>query len=223
MIFIAVLTPAQNQLTNLPSLFITTTNKQPVADKVNWIPGNILIKSNDSTEVMNMPTDIRGRGNSTWNMPKKPYRIKLGSKTNLLNLPAKEKNWVLLANYADKTLIRNAVAFKISNLIGLKFSPSARFVDLTLNDQFLGNYMITDQMEVNPLRVDIDIPLAADTLQPTISGGYFLEIDGFAASEPVWFTTDKGLKITVKTPDSDKIVPAQLNYIKNYIADFENR
>jgi len=222
-IFLTVLTPAQNQLTNLPSLFITTTNKQPVVDKVNWVPGNIIIKSKDSTEVLNMPTEIRGRGNSTWNMPKKPYRIKLGSKTNLLNLPAKEKNWVLLANYADKTLIRNAVASKISSIIGLKFSPSARFVDLTLNDQFLGNYMVTDQMEVNPLRVDIDIPLVTDTLQPTISGGYFLEIDGFAASEPVWFTTNKGLKITVKTPDSDKIVPAQLNYIKNYIADFENR
>jgi len=223
LIFMAALIPAQNQITNLPSIFITTTNKQPVVDKVNWIPGKIIIKSIDSTEDLNMSTDIRGRGNSTWNMPKKPFRIKLGSKTNLLNLPAKEKNWVFLANYADKTLIRNAVAFKISNIIGLKFSPSARFVDLTLNDQFLGNYMITDQMEVNPLRVDIDIPLATDTLQPTISGGYFLEIDGFASSEPVWFTTGKGLKITVKTPDSDKIVPAQLNYIKNYIADFENR
>jgi len=223
LIFMAALIPAQNQLTNLPSIFITTTNKQPVVDKVNWIPGKIIIKSIDSTEDLNMTTDIRGRGNSTWNMAKKPYRIKLGSKTNLLNLPAKEKNWVLLANYADKTLIRNAVAFKISNIIGLKFSPSARFIDLTLNDQFLGNYMITDQMEVNPLRVDIDIPLATDTLQPSISGGYFLEIDGFAASEPVWFTTGKGLKITVKSPDSDKIVPAQLNYIKNYIADFENR
>ena len=223
LIFMAAFIPAQNQITNLPSIFITTTNKQPVVDKVNWIPGKIIIKSIDSTEDLNMTTDIRGRGNSTWNMAKKPYRIKLGSKTNLLNLPAKEKNWVLLANYADKTLIRNAVAFKISNIIGLKFSPSARFVDLTLNDQFLGNYMITDQMEVNPLRVDIDIPLATDTLQPSISGGYFLEIDGFAASEPVWFTTGKGLKITVKTPDSDKIVPAQLNYIKNYIADFENR
>ena len=223
LIFMAAFIPAQNQITNLPSIFITTTNKQPVVDKVNWIPGKIIIKSTDSTEDLNMTTDIRGRGNSTWNMAKKPYRIKLGSKTNLLNLPAKEKNWVFLANYADKTLIRNAVAFKISNIIGLKFSPSARFVDLTLNDQFLGNYMITDQMEVNPLRVDIDIPLATDTLQQTISGGYFLEIDGFAASEPVWFTTGKGLKITVKSPDSDKIVPAQLNYIKNYIADFENR
>ena len=223
LIFIAFLIPAQNQLTNLPSIFITTTNNQPIVDKENWVPGNILIKSNDSTEELNLSAEIRGRGNSTWNMPKKPYRIKLGSKTNLLNLPAREKNWVLLANYADKTLIRNAVASKISAIIGLKFSPSARFVDLTLNDQFLGNYMVTDQMEVNPFRVDIDIPLATDTLQPSISGGYFLEIDGFAAGEPLWFTTDKGLKITIKSPDSDKIVPAQLDYIKKYIADFENR
>jgi len=57
LIFISVLAPAQNQLTNLPSIFITTTNKQPVVDKVNWVPGKIIIKSNDSTEVLNMSTE----------------------------------------------------------------------------------------------------------------------------------------------------------------------
>ena len=59
LIFMAAFIPAQNQITNLPSIFITTTNKQPVVDKVNWIPGKIIIKSLDSTEDLNMSTDIR--------------------------------------------------------------------------------------------------------------------------------------------------------------------
>jgi hypothetical protein len=124
---------AQQQLTNLPTFYLTTQDRQTVSDKVNWVPGNIRIISSDNTENLNMPVTIRGRGNSTWNFAKKPYRIKLDSKQNLLNLPAKEKNWVLLANHADKTLIRNAVAFKIGQLLGFEFTPSARFVDVYLN------------------------------------------------------------------------------------------
>jgi hypothetical protein len=213
----------QTLYSNLPTLYITTNNSQAVADKVNWVPGNILVASNDTTERLNIATEIRGRGNSTWNLAKKPYRIKLSSKTHLLNLPANAKNWVLLANYADKTLIRNAVAFKISELLGFEFTPSARFVDLNLNGEFLGNYMVTDQMEVGSKRVNIVEQDSTDITEPNITGGYFLEIDGFASGEPVWFTTEKGLKITVKSPNDAVINQYQLDYIKNYIGDFETR
>ncbi|MFA5045002.1 MAG: CotH kinase family protein [Paludibacter sp.] len=214
---------SQTQITNLPTFYITTTNSQPINDKVTWIPGNILIKSSDSSEELNMLTEIRGRGNSTWNFSKKPYRIKLDKKTNLLNLPAKEKSWVLLANHADKTLLRNTLTFKISEILGFEFSPSARFVDLVLNNNFLGNYLVSDQLEVSPFRVNIDEQTGNDTIEPAISGGYLLELDGFASSETVWFTSGKGMKISVKSPDDDVIKSQQLNYIKNYINDFETR
>lgn len=214
---------AQVQRTNLPTIYITTANGQPITDKVTWVQGEILIKSNDTTEQISKPLEIRGRGNSTWDLAKKPYRIRLNTKTNLLNLPAREKNWVLLANHADKTLIRNALASQISNILGLEFTPSARFVDLVLNGTYLGNYMVTDQMETGFMRVNVE---KLDTLfvsQPEITGGYMLEIDGFASREPVWFTSSKSLKITVKYPDSEDINPVLLNYIKDYINQFESR
>lgn len=214
---------AQNQLTNLPSIYINTANNQAITDKVSWIPATIVVVSTDTNQVLNATTQIRGRGNSTWGFPKKPYRVKLDVKEKLLHMPAKAKDWVFLANHADKSLIRNAVAFKIGEILGFEYTPAYRFADFTLNNQFLGNYLITDQIETSGDRVEVEKLDTLDFTEPNISGGYLLEIDGFAAGEPVWFTTTKGLKITVKSPDSDKINPAQLEYIKNYIFDFENR
>ena len=171
----------------------------------------MLFRSSDESEDLTADTiSIRGRGNSTWNFEKKPYRLKLNKKNNLLNLPAKAKNWVMLANHADKTLIRNAVALKIGSMLNLEFTPAFRFIDVYINNQYQGNYLLTDQVEVDKNRVAVDKQEATMTELPDISGGYLLEIDGFAASEPVWFTTSQGLKVTVKYPKDDEINSAQI-------------
>jgi hypothetical protein len=210
------------QLTNLPTLYITIQDNKPVVSKELYLPAKITVKSKNEGQVLtDMVTEIRGRGNSTWNMPKKPFRLKLEQKMNFLGLPAKERSWVLLANYADKTLIRNAVAFKISEMVGLEFTPSALFVDLFLNGKYLGNYMVTDQVEVGKARVSVEKQEPDETVEPAITGGYLLEIDGFAASESVWFSTGKGLKVSVKHPNDDEVNSQQLDYITKYINDFE--
>jgi hypothetical protein len=215
---------AQTQLTNLPTMYINTENAQPVMSKDNYLNATITVKSSVATEeVTNLVTEIKGRGNSTWGMAKKPYRLKLDKKANLFGLPAKAKNWVLLANYVDKTLIRNAVAFKISEITGLEFTPSVKFIDLYMNNEFLGNYMFTDQVEVNEKRVNVEEQDTIDIREPEVTGGYLLEIDGFAASEPKWFTSSRGLKITIKYPKDDEIVAEQEAYIRNYIHTFENK
>lgn len=210
------------QLTNLPTFYITTDGSRPITSKTTWLPAQLSIVSSDTAELISAPMTIRGRGNSTWNMAKKPYRIKMEQKTRLLNLPAREKDWVLLANHADKTLIRNAVAFKIGSLLGFEFTPSARFADVVINNQFVGNYMLTDQVERGDLRVRIEKLDSTLIDQPALSGGYLLEIDGFATSEPVWFTSSQALKITVKYPNDDAITPGQLNYIRSFTNSFEN-
>jgi hypothetical protein len=215
---------AQTQLTHLPTLYINTENAQPVVSKVDYLNATLTIKSSVAEEeVTDLVTEIRGRGNSTWGMSKKPYRLKLDKKANLFGLPAKAKNWALLANYADKTLMRNAVAFKISEITGLEFTPSVKFVDLYLNGEFLGNYMLTDQIEVNEKRVNVEEQDSADIKEPEVTGGYLLEVDGFAADEPKWFTSSQGLKITIKYPKDDEIVVEQETYIRNYITAFENK
>ena len=160
---------SQTQYSNLPSVYINTENNAAVTSKVDWLPAQIQIVSTDTIDQINVPTEIRGRGNSTWSMPKKPYRIKLDKKTNLMGMYARAKNWVFLANYADKTLMRNAVAFQIGRIAGLEFTPSTRFVDLVLNNNFLGNYMVTDQIEVHSERVAIDEQDSSQVAEPDVS------------------------------------------------------
>ncbi len=219
---------SQEQIADLPTFYITTQDGLPVTEKKVWKTAHLSVKSSVPTEALDIVTEIRGRGNSTWGMPKKPYRIKLNSKQNLLNLPAREKNWVLLANYADKSLIRNALAFKVSELVELGFTPSVRFVDVVFNGSFDGNYMLTDHIEVNNFRVPVEKQLMTDTDESRISGGYLLEIDGFAdwdPPEPEFFYSekDRAVKFTIKYPRHDEINDVQREYIKDYIRDFENR
>jgi hypothetical protein len=213
---------AQQQLTNLPTFYITTTNATPVRDKTTWVPGHITIVGSDASENLDMDLEIRGRGNSTWNLSKKPYRIKLASKTKLLGMPAKDKDWVLLANHSDKTLIRNALAFHISELIGMEYTVAYRFADVYLNGQYIGNYQVTDQVEVAGNRVPVEEQEPADVDLPNLAGGYLVEIDGFGSSEPVHFTTAQSLIVTVKYPDDDDINSQQKQYIQDVIQNFED-
>lgn len=100
---------------------------------------------------------IRQRGNSTrlW-YDKKPYRIKLDSKTSILGLPA-NKDWVLLANYRDQSKFMNAIAFDMARYMGsFPFVNANRFVEVEINGDYMGMYQLTEQIERAASRVDID-------------------------------------------------------------------
>ena len=225
LIFLPFSVIGQTQLTNLPTFYITTTNNVPITSEEDWLTGKVTIVSSDTTENMkDSPIEIRGRGNSTWySMAKKSYRVKFDKKTHLLNLPAKEKDWVFLANYADKTLIRNAVAFEIGIQIGMEYSPPGRFGDVYLNGDFIGNYMITDQLEVTTSRVPAEKQDSTMTTLPNISGGYLLEIDGMldTIADPVYLKTPKGLNAIIKYPKDDEINSPQKIYISDFVKGFE--
>lgn len=171
--------------------------------------------------------EIRLRGNSTAWLPKKPYRVKFPDKFSPLGLNhAKEKSWVLLANDADKTLIRNAVAFQASRIMNddaskPRFTPAALFVDVYVSGNYEGNYMLTDQVEVATGRINVESLKASDGADAAkISGGYHLEIDGFGASEPLHFNTlNKNLTVVMKYPKDDDFAPSQFNYIKDYFGN----
>lgn len=207
--------------TNLPAIYIATENNKAITSKENYIYSTLWYVDDQDVTTQYDSVSIRGRGNSTWNMPKKPYRIKFLSKEKFLGKGyAKAKKWTLLANAADKTMIRNAVTSYMGEYIGLDFNPAYKFVDLTLNGTYQGTYQISDQVEVRAHRVNIeeqDYPLA-DTSD--ISGGFLLEVDGFKDGN--CFTTSKcSVPIRIHYPDEDEIATSQNNYIKNYIADFE--
>ena len=99
---------------------------------------------------------IRGRGNSTWEWyPKKPYRIKLDEKAEILGLSA-DKDWVLLANYRDPTHLMNTFVFEMGERLGIPYPNHTRYVELTLNGDYKGLYQLTEQVEQGINRVNID-------------------------------------------------------------------
>lgn len=210
------------RLTNLPTVYIETENHQEILSKENYVNATLRYVDDNGVKLYDA-LGIRGRGNSTWGLAKKPYRLKFDKKQEFLGSDhAKAKSWTLLANHSDKTLMRNALAAYVGKLAGQPFVPAAQFVDLVVNGKFLGNYQISDQMEIREKRVDIteqDEPASAES---NITGGYFLEVDGFAYQEPVWFTTPRGVKITIKSPDEDIINKNQIDYISNHLRRFEN-
>lgn len=211
------------QLTNLPTLYITTKDSVTIPDTETWIDGtlNVATGSYDSGYYSG-DIEIRGRGNSTWNFPKKPYRIKLAEKYHLLGMPAQEKNWVLLANYADKTLMRNAIAFETSRFFGFDFTVSYRMADVVLNGDYIGTYTVTDQVEAAPDRVNVEEMEEGDTTYPNVTGGYFIETGGATQSDDVHYLTKRGMNMAVKDPDDDDIQPQQVKYIDGAVQKFED-
>ena len=219
---VALFSMAQySQLTNLPTMYIETFGKEPITSKTNYIYATMYYVDGDDV-VQYDSLQIRGRGNSTWGLAKKPYRIKFRKSIKFLgDEHAKNKSWTLLANHGDKSLLRNAVTSTMGKFLGQPFCAAAHFVDLYLNGTYLGNYQVSDQVNVAKKRVDIYEQEDEVTEGSNITGGYLVEVDGFGTSEEVYFRTSKNLIVSVKSPDEDVINTAQLNYIQGYLNDFE--
>jgi hypothetical protein len=115
---------------DLPVLTITTDSGAPVTSETDYLNGNITITppatSTDASFAATM--QIRGHGNTTWILAKKPYKVKLDNKAGLLGM-APGKTWILLANYDDKSLLRDQVAFETSRRLGMAWTPNSRFVE----------------------------------------------------------------------------------------------
>ncbi len=154
---------------------------------------------------------IRGRGNSTWTYPKKPYKIKLGSESSILGL-APEKKWVLLANYIDGTHLLNAVGMKIGQLLEMPFTNSIVPVEVTINNEYLGLFMLTEQVEVKANRVDVG------------DNGILLNLDTNFDEEWQFKSGAYKLPVTVKYPktmDADKLtsIKSQFETLEALVAD----
>lgn len=111
---------------------------------------------------------IKGRGNSTWQMEKKPYNIKLDKKTDLFGM-GKSKKWSLIANHTDKSLIRNAYIYYAALIAGIEYTPMAMPCDVYINNEYQGQYLLTTRVEVDETRVDIEnLEDANEEANPTI-------------------------------------------------------
>lgn len=171
---------------------------------------------------------IHGRGNASWHtfLKKRSYTIKLDKKQKVLGMP-KDKKWVLIANYRDKTLLRNSVAWWLSEkLSALKWTPRYRQVELVLNGTHRGTYQLAEQVKISKDRLNINEmhPLATD--EELISGGYIIELDrGTNTDQWEWTMPNmKGdvHKLSIKSPKIDEGNESMHKYIYDYMMNIDS-
>ncbi|MDE6125779.1 MAG: CotH kinase family protein, partial [Muribaculaceae bacterium] len=142
---------------DLPILYLSTP--AAIESKEVWVEGSRLelLNTPGRGQDMDVSLSVKGRGNSTWNYPKKPYALKLDKKDAVLGMP-RHKRWVLLANYIDPSKMRNALAFEVARQTeSLAWTPRGTFVDLVVNGRMMGNYYLCEQIRVDPDRVDMSL------------------------------------------------------------------
>jgi hypothetical protein len=212
------------QVTNLPLVSIHVDNSVFPDTKDQEYNCKVVIINNGKIENNNEKATIKIRGKSTsMASDKRPYRLKFETKQKVLGLDGEYKKWTLIANFYDKSLLRNAVAFKISEIMGFDFTVRCNPVDVLLNGDYRGTYFLCDQMEVGKERINIDKMEKTDTTEPNLSGGYFLEVDGGGSFYHYTnFKTQKGIQWKINYPKEDDIAPEQITYITDKFNKFES-
>jgi hypothetical protein len=201
--------------TGLPIISIDTDNI-PVDSRDFYVSGELdlfgglIFDDIDMTSIL-----IRGRGNTTWFYPKRPYQIKFDTKTSILGLP-EDRKWVLLAEYSDKSLMRNKIAYEMGAISSLDYTPKGEYVEVFLNNNHLGTYLFAQKVEESSNRVNIG------------DEGYLIEIDQDYRVDPddVFFTPTiftqeySSNVFNIKAPNISYDTP-EFTLIEDHINNFE--
>ncbi len=220
----------------LPRLRIATRNGAPIESKEIYVAATyVLTHPAAAVPDTTLNGRIRGRGNTTWGQPKSPYKVQFTNDAayaaidDVLGM-RKQRNWALLADYFDRSLIRNKLALSLGSSSvfrdGLKWTPSGQHVEVWLNDDYVGVYLLTEDIRVDPARLDI-ARMSADPAEGQVDGGYVVEVDfRLDCYRGLDFTlqmiTRQGVPICVDTPDEEGITPAQLAFVNALIEDVES-
>jgi len=135
--------------------------------KNSYSKASVSFTSENGCLTQNIDGYIKGRGNTTWAFPKKSFQIKFDTPTALLELPCSKK-FVLIANYSDKSMLRNELAFELSRLSKLDWTPKSQYFELTINEKYWGVYQLVQKIEIaeNALTTNkADILLEIDHLE----------------------------------------------------------
>lgn len=198
--------------TGLPIIYIVTEGYTPVTSKDEYLKASFTLIEDITTKASgdrwSSDIKIKGRGNSTWSLDKKPYKIKFDEKVSVLG-EAKAKSWLLLANHTDKTLVRNATAFYMGYNSNLPYTTKYHFVELFLNDEYMGTYQLCEDKDIGKNRINLS------------DEGYLLEIDAKAAVEDITFRINTiDVPINIKEPEIE-IGSEEYDLIKNYLTEVE--
>ncbi len=202
----------------LPILDLRTNNGVDITSKEVYVPGKISIhNAPEGFNFENVTMEIRGRGNYTWGGEKKPYRIKLSEKMNLLGQGSgKARSWVLLANHCDQSLLRNQTVMQFARMMtGIVWEPSTSSVEVFLNGNYIGVYVLTEQVQINKNRINLSEDITTEEID------FLLHRSGYAYNPgQIAFSYDgEPYEIVSDLSENGTLYNKQFNYIQGRIAE----
>lgn len=222
-------------------LFVIDTDGQSIPHGTK-ITGSMGVVDNGAAQ-LNRVTDafnaysgaigIEIRGNSSATAPKKSFGVELRDPAgNDLDHPllgmAAEADWILSANYFDKSLLNNALAYHLGRQMG-RYAPHTRHVEVVLNGEYQGVYVLTERIKRGAGRLDIARLRPQDLFGDQLTGGYILSIDRndgpgsgfFSDHAPLVNDAGQQIHLRYRYPKREDIAPQQALYIQEYIDTFE--
>lgn len=195
----------------VPRIDINVEDNRSITSKDYYLRAQITITGNGMYDDFQDSVNVKGRGNSTWGYPKKPYRLKFDEKCKPFGL-TKGKSWVLLANYQRGSMMANAIAMKIGQLIESPYANHIIPVDLYVNGEYKGSYMFTEHVGFSNNSVDIDEDLGT---------GYMLELDDYYDEDYKFRSENYSLPVNIKEPDLTELPDDKaMEYFYNIQGDF---
>ena len=203
-----------HSFTGIPIVWIETEQRKDILSKDEYLNASFRLEEGQITrgvgDIVYDNVKIKGRGNSSWEFDKKPYRLKFNKEVSFFGEP-KDKSWVLLANYNDKTMLRNQISFFLGKMSKLEWTPRAHFVELMLNGKYNGTYLLCEKIKVSEDRVDIG------------DDGILMELDAYASkeSDSRYFRTEylpRELNIKAPHVEYDDDI---FNFAKDYMMEVE--
>lgn len=192
----------------VPRLVIETENFKDIRDRETKVPARLQIYGEDSPSSEILELTVRGRGNSTFHAPKYGIKLEFSKKTSLLGMP-KDKDWALRSNYGDKTLLRDFMMNRLANRLGVSYVPRMRYVELYLNREYKGLYLLTETVKSSKNRVP---------LSKSDSSFLFEKEDSKKIDDP-YFETRDGNLIHIQEPK--QLSEKSLQMAKDHLDDFE--
>ncbi|MBR2058746.1 MAG: CotH kinase family protein [Fibrobacter sp.] len=193
----------------IPRLVIETEDFAQIRDRETKIPAKLQIYGIDSPESAVLDLTIKGRGNSSFTgMPKPSYKIEFEKKQEMFGMP-KDRDWALIANSADKTLLKNFITYKLAGWLGDEYTPRCTFVELYLNHQYQGVYLLTETVKAGKNRVNI----------PKEEFSYLIEFSSTEHPNEIHVITKRGNNFHVKYPKDPS--DSTLNVLRQQLINWE--
>jgi hypothetical protein len=192
----------------LPRIVIEIKDFAGIRDRETEIPSHLQIYGEKAPESEVYELTVRGRGNSSFKMPKYGLKLEFKDKVKLFGMP-KNRDWALIANYGDKTHLRNYMITRLSEWLGAKYTPRMQFVEVYLNRKYMGLYLLSETIKVAKNRVNID---ENDTT-------FLVEKEDSKKFDPPYVQSDNGYYYHIKSPKNPSPETEQL--LLDHINAFE--